>query len=382
LQHELGDQELSYLQFGYLSGKEGLLAGEKLWFDLKRMEVAYQDLNRRELELTKHISLAQVDPLALVRLRRTGRCVVTFPEALFDLDGPGHYFRRIRSVAVSIPCVTGPYTGVNCTLTLLKSTIRSLPLLQEGRYERIKSGDDPRFSDYYGTMQSIVTSSGQNDAGLFEANLRDERYLPFENSGVESEWQLELPANPMIGDPAQFDYATISDVVVTFRYTARPGGSALRQGALAELKRLIGAAAAAGSVRLLSVRHEFPDAWARFTGPARSATDRYHLPLPLSPQLYPFWSRGLLSSVHALEVLALPAADAEPGKHDKVYKQPQRSDTTVTAELKKDTTLGNLTRGSFTRVADLPAKPDAGSLDLFFDDNKFDDLWIAITWGS
>ena len=107
LQHELGDLDLSYLQFGYLSGKEGLLAGEKLWFDLKRMEVAYQDLNHREFELTKHVSLAQVDPLALVRLRRTGGCTVTLPEALFDLDGPGHYFRRIRNVAVSIPASPG-----------------------------------------------------------------------------------------------------------------------------------------------------------------------------------------------------------------------------------------------------------------------------------
>src|SRR5262249_35827389 len=30
LRHELGNPELSYLQFGYLAGKEGLLAGEKL----------------------------------------------------------------------------------------------------------------------------------------------------------------------------------------------------------------------------------------------------------------------------------------------------------------------------------------------------------------
>jgi len=49
---------------------------------------------------------------------------------------------------------------------------------------------------------------GQNDSGLFETNLRDERYLPFENSGVVSEWQLELPANPSKKDPRQFDYDT------------------------------------------------------------------------------------------------------------------------------------------------------------------------------
>jgi Tc toxin complex TcA C-terminal TcB-binding domain len=46
----------------------------------------------------------------------TGSCVVNIPEELFDLDGPGHYFRRIKSVSVTIPCVTGPYAGVTCTL--------------------------------------------------------------------------------------------------------------------------------------------------------------------------------------------------------------------------------------------------------------------------
>jgi hypothetical protein len=208
LQHELGNPELSYLQFGYLAGNEGLLAGEKLYLDIKRMGMAYDDLNQREYELTKHVSLLQVNPLALLQLRTTGRCAVILPEELFDWDGPGHYFRRIKSVAVSIPCVAGPYTSVNCTLTLLKSSIRKTQMLRGGIYER-EDAEDDRFSDYFGSIQSIVTSSGQNDSGLFETNLRDERYLPFEGSGAVSEWQLQLPADPSKGDPRQFDYETI-----------------------------------------------------------------------------------------------------------------------------------------------------------------------------
>jgi Tc toxin complex TcA C-terminal TcB-binding domain len=66
---------------------------------------------------------------ALVQLRRTGRCTFRLPEAVFDLDGPGHYFRRIRSVALSVPCVTGPYGSVNCTLSLLTSSIRTSPVV-------------------------------------------------------------------------------------------------------------------------------------------------------------------------------------------------------------------------------------------------------------
>ncbi|MCX9029027.1 MAG: hypothetical protein OIN86_12730 [Candidatus Methanoperedens sp.] len=66
---------------------------------------------------------------------------------------------------------------------------------------------------------------------LFETNLRDERYLPFELSGAVSQWRLELPA-----DVRQFDYNTISDVILHLRYTARDGGEQLRKGASEKLK--------------------------------------------------------------------------------------------------------------------------------------------------
>jgi hypothetical protein len=95
MQNELGDPSLSYIQFNYLDGNEGLLAGEKLSVDVKTMELAYHDLNHREYEMTKHVSLRQVDPVALLQLRATGTCGFTVPEEIFDMDCPGHYFRRI-----------------------------------------------------------------------------------------------------------------------------------------------------------------------------------------------------------------------------------------------------------------------------------------------
>ena len=122
--HELGKPDLTFLQFGYMAGKEGLLAGEKLYLDLKRMETTFHELNQREYELTKHVSLLQLNPLALLQLRTTGQCTVLIPEEFFDMDGSGHYFRHIKSVALSIPCVNGPYTSVNCTLRFTKSSIR------------------------------------------------------------------------------------------------------------------------------------------------------------------------------------------------------------------------------------------------------------------
>ena len=381
LQHELGNPELSYLQYGYLAGKEGLLAGERLYLDIKRMEIAYHEQNRREYELTRHVSLLQVDPLALMQLRTTGRCIVRLPEALFDMDGPGHYLRRIKSVALSIPCVTGPYASVNCKLTLLKSSIRKTPILRDGAYAR-EGAEDDRFSDHFGSLQSIVTSSGQNDSGLFETNLRDERYLPFENSGVISEWQLELPANPSKGEPAQFDYDTISDVILHLRYTAREGGGLLRNAAMTELDKLIQAGQAAGSVRLFSIRHEFPGEWHRFKTQTPPNNQRRELALTLRPEHYPFWAQARLApaSVTRVDLLARSERAPVPGSTE-VADKPDKSDNTAKKDtLAKDAALGNLLVGKLTNIA-LPAQP-TGELKLYFEDARLSDLWIAVSWSG
>lgn len=375
LQHELGNKDFSYLQFGYLAGKEGLLAGEKLHLDIKRMEMGYHENNRREYELTKHISLLQVSPLALLQLRTTGRCTITVPEEVFDMDGPGHYFRRIKSVAVSIPCVVGPYASVNCTLTLLKSSIRTTAVVGDGVYAR-ENAEDDRFNDYFGSLQSIVTSSAQNDSGLFETNLRDERYLPFEGSGAISEWQLELPADPSKSDPRQFDYDTISDVILHVRYTAREGGGLLKQAATENLKSLIKEAGAAGCVRLFSVRHEFPSEWAKFQGQTLAADKRFELALPFCAEHYPFWSQGRLNSVVRLDILARstrPSLD--------VFDNADKEDTTAKSDtLVRDPSFGNMLAGKLANIA-LPEKP-VGVFRVFLNNKDIEDIWIVITWSG
>ena len=379
LQHELGDPGLRFLQFGYLAGKEGLLAGEKLHLDIKRMEMAYLDLHEREAEMTKSVSLMQVDPLALIELRATGSCTVRLPETLFDLDAPGQYFRRIKTVALSVPCVTGPYVGVNCKLTLLKSSIRKSPLLSDGEYARVDAEDD-RFSDYFGSMESVVASGAQNDSGLFETNLRDERYLPFEHSGAISEWQLDLPANPAKGDPRQFDYDTISDVILHVKYTAREGGGLLRRGATQTLRDAIAAAQAAGSVRLFSARHDFPNEWSRFQTQTPGTDERFELALNLREEHYPYWFQKDSSAVTRVDLFARSAKASPPPSLD-VWGTGDATDTQAVADsLTKNTDLGGLLIGKLANVP-LPAAP-VGELQLFFDDRSLEDLWLAITWGS
>ena len=63
--------------------------------------------------------------------------------------------------------------------------------------------------------------------GLFAADHRDERYLPFEGPGAISDWNWKLTSAV-----PTFDWATITDVVVHLRYTAREGGDLLQAAAL------------------------------------------------------------------------------------------------------------------------------------------------------
>jgi hypothetical protein len=296
----LGPEDSNFIQFGYWDSlKKGLLAGERLHQDLKRMEVAYLDQNRREYEITKHIPLTQLDPLALIRLKQTGECFVSLPEALFDLDYPGHYMRRIKSMSITIPCVTGPYTGVNCRLTLLKSSIRKTNTLLGGKHRR--QDGDLRFEDSIGAIQSIATSSAQSDSGLFEANLRDERYLPFEGAGAISEWHLELPTGFK-----QFDYDTISDVVLHLRYTGREGGEPLKHQASADLQaalnELMSSEGQIGLALLLSLRHEFPGAWHRFLNAPTGAAVDQTLTMALAKERFPFLLQNKTIVINAMEI--------------------------------------------------------------------------------
>lgn len=250
---ELGLSDSNFVQYGYWDSlKKGLLSGEKLHYDLKRMEMDYLDKNKREYEITRHISLMLHDPIALIRLKETGQCVVRLPEELFDRDYPGHFMRRIKNVTLTIPAVTGPYTNINCTLTLLKNKIRINSKLSPSYLEQ---EEDTRFVSNFASIQSIATSHGQNDGGLFELNFRDERYLPFEGAGVISEWRIEMPP-----DCNTFDLESVTDVVLKLSYTAREGGDLFRQAA----RNAVITPDQTNLVRMFSVRHEFPDDWYRF----------------------------------------------------------------------------------------------------------------------
>ena len=299
--------QANWIGFNYWdAGRRGLLSGEALFLDLKRMELAFAENNKREYELTKHVSLRQLDPTALLSLKVNGVCEFSIPEWLFDRDTPGHYMRQIKSVAVSIPSVVGPFTGINPTVTLLRSQIRTRTGGDE--YPRSTDGEDDRFQDIVGAIESIVTSNATNDNGLFEANLHDERFLPFEGAGAVSSWRIELPGSSQITAKwptalRAFDYATIADVVLQIRYTARPGGDEMAKSAVDAATDVFGAGDRPGLALLLDLPHDFATEWSVIASPPDPPAAAPDLEIQLRKEQFPYLAQAHEISVDSIEVV-------------------------------------------------------------------------------
>jgi hypothetical protein len=67
----------------------------------------------------------------------------------------------VKKVSLSMPSVVGPYASINCALALRRGT----------------PDGDQRVNSF--GASDVVATSGGSDGGLFEIDLRDERYLPF-----------------------------------------------------------------------------------------------------------------------------------------------------------------------------------------------------------
>ncbi|MCH9686163.1 MAG: hypothetical protein K0V04_32320, partial [Deltaproteobacteria bacterium] len=225
------------------------------------------------------------DPFAVMQLQRDGKCEIRLPEALFELDHRSHYMRRLRSVRLTVVGTTGPYDAIGATLTMTRSEVRT----------SATAYDDPAqpVVELGGAAQSIATSTGQSDAGLFEVDGRDARYLPFEGRGAASHWTLQLPQGLRT-----FDYSKIADVVLEVQYTAREGGAVfaglVEAGLAARLEALeAGSGIGTGRMWAWSLRSRFPTVWSSFVDSEPEAIRRAELSLSHEHYPYPLAGAGL-----------------------------------------------------------------------------------------
>jgi hypothetical protein len=273
--------------------RAGLLAGDRLALQLQQLDSAYLGKNTRRYEVTQSFSVAQVAPRALIDLREIGVCEFSLAEVLFDLAYPGQYKRLIKTVRLTIPCVTGPYTNVSAKFTLQQSRVRTKPTTDPLDLVLMPIQTTP----------SIATSTAQNDGGLFELNFRDERYLPFEGAGAVSTWRLELPSQLRL-----IDYDTIGDVIIHVSYTALDDGL-LRETVESQIvDELTTYASTVGMHRLFSLRHDLPNAFRQLmygASPAQATS------FELGAQHFPYFLAGQDLTIDGVSVYVQPTG-ADP----------------------------------------------------------------------
>lgn len=271
LQNELtGLSSRTFIRFGYWNDlRAGLLSGEKLHHDLKRMEMAWMEENKRLHEVTQTFSLAMIDPAGLIALRKNGACTFQIPEELLIWAFPTHKNRKIKSVSLTIPAVTGPFTGIHCTLG-------------------------------HGT-HSIATSTGQNDTGLFQFNFNDERYLPFEGSEPHGQWTIDMGWKDENYRP--FDYDTITDVLLQVSYSAENGGTDRSDEVKTFLRN------GRNLKRFFSLRNEFPADW------YEAKDSQENLKVTLEKEMLPFVAQGTGVEVKGITFWKVPLASEAGSVH-------------------------------------------------------------------
>lgn len=214
----------------------GLMAGESLMLNLAQLEEAYLEKDKRVLEVTRTVSLAEVyssdkmsnnkfsfaDVTALVSEGKPGKlgnqnnyvALINTPEqsnlmeldAVIKLDELGIYtdypknlgvHRLIMQISVTLPALIEPYQNVRALLEYEGEGDNQLPV----------------------GCKSIAVSHGMNDSGLFHLQFGDSTYLPFEGLSVNSNGKFKLRFFDVGGGDQKRLLQTLTDVVLHIRYT-------------------------------------------------------------------------------------------------------------------------------------------------------------------
>jgi Tc toxin complex TcA C-terminal TcB-binding domain len=235
---------LDFIGYDYWDDeKKGLLGAEQLLADLQKMDNHRTSTATRKREVEKNISLASVAPVEFQKFKETGEIELATLQAWFDRDFPGHYMRLIRDVSVSVEALVPPNEGVHATLS------------NNGISRAVVGPPFDNATVLYRLPEAVAISSPSNGTGLFELRPDDPMLLPFEGSGVETIWRLEMPKGAN-----RFDYDSIVDIRLKIRYTALEDRT-YRDKVLAQMGRDEAGFVKTRGVRYFSVKQHFPDQW-------------------------------------------------------------------------------------------------------------------------
>lgn len=218
--------------------RKGLTGSARLQMDLTKLDLYAFETEKRKLQLTKTMSMAQLFPAEFEVFRQTG--VLTFRTQMdwFDRDFPGHYLRLIKRVRTSVIALVPPGEGIRARLS---TTGVSRVVIGGNSFQTIVT---------HRGSESVSLTSPIDATGLFEMLPdRGDMLYPFEAMGVDALWEFRMQraANPL-------NFNTIADVLLTFEYTALENFDYEKQVVQRIDQRVLGD-------RAFSLKYLFPDQW-------------------------------------------------------------------------------------------------------------------------
>jgi hypothetical protein len=194
------ERGLRVIRFDYESTSSGNLMGADLLLaDVDSFTVDHVTTTKtKKMPVKKTISLADAYPMPFHALQAGGRC--TFQTRLedFDREHPGLYLAKIRNVEVVFVGLTGQ-RGIAGTLRNIG--VSRFRTASGAVVDRLYPADVMVLSQYEIRQDSLAFRFSPNDLRLFE------------NNGIETLWQLDLPR-----DANDFDYGDILDVHLVIYY--------------------------------------------------------------------------------------------------------------------------------------------------------------------
>lgn len=331
--------------------RRGLTGSARLLVDIQRLDQYAFESNKRKLQLTKVISLAQNFPSEFQQFKESGVMNFELTNKFFDYDFPGHYLRLVNSVKTTVVGLLPVYDSIKATLTAEPTsyTVIGGTTFQKTPIKRL-------------SVESVALTSANNASGLFELQpIQNQELLnPFEGMGIESRWEFKMPQFSN-----RIDYANIADVLITVEYTALDSFQ-YRYQVLQDLENAL------SFNRGFSFKNNFPDQWYELSQ-AVEGDSTFEVSFQLKREFFPQGIDNLILDQTKEMILFFSRADGfeeeiggvafnyqevsvipeDPTVDGKLYLSPNSTDPIITLKLVFDNTPENRELFSEEKVKDI-----------------------------
>jgi hypothetical protein len=267
------------LDYG-LDALNGLLAADALLLDIDYFSLDCVRTKSKKAPMKQTLSLADHFPMAFDQLIRTGRTLFETTLSHFDRRYPGFYLQKVKQVELLFVGLAGT-EGVH-------GTLRNIGL------SKFRRRDGTVVNQLYpADVMPLTDYDVRQDALVFQLSTNELRL--FENNGIATVWQLEVPKHSNT-----FDLGQILDVQLVLYYDGF-FDPALERSVVATLP------AQGGGTRSFALRLNAPDElfYLRSQGQAQLALEAGLLPANQSdPQLQSYFLQARGTAAAGLKLRA------------------------------------------------------------------------------